>query len=118
MIDWTLFAARLPAGTIARSIWQFDIVLLENHPYAAMEENIKYRAEWERASCDHQEIGEDKLKCQRIVSENANDIRHWTFISPDCLRYLIDGTWQTYDALMSPNAQSPGEYPSPAASQE
>jgi hypothetical protein len=100
-IDWGKFAEKVPAGSIARSVWQFDVVLLENRPYAAMEVNIKHRAEWERESGDHQEIGEDKLKCQRIISENANDIRLWTFISPDCLRYLIDGVWLDFEQVMS-----------------
>jgi hypothetical protein len=100
VIDWNLFGASVPAGTIARSVWQFDVVLLENYPYAAMEENIKFRAERERVSFDHQEIGEDKLKCQRIISENSNDIRLWTFIQPDCLKYFIDSRWQTFEEMM------------------
>lgn len=103
MIDWERFAARVAAGTVARSIWQFDVVLLENYPYAAIEENIKFRAEWARASSDHQEIGEDKLKCQRVNSENLNDTRLSTFIAPDCLRYTFDKgkTWLSFDQVMA-----------------
>lgn len=100
-MDWKRFAERVPGGSIARSVWQFDVVLLENYPYAAMEENIKFRSDWARAKQDHQEIGENKLKCQRVISENSNDIRLWTFIAPDCLKYLIDGDWLTFEQVMA-----------------
>jgi len=99
-IDWGKFAECVPAGTIARSIWQFDVVLLENYPYAAMEQNIAFRADWDTASQDHQEMGEDRLKCQRLKSESLRDTQLTTFITPDCLRYSINGQWLTFDEVM------------------
>jgi hypothetical protein len=99
-IDWQRFA-RVPAGTVCRTIWQFDVVLLENYPYAAMEQNIKYRADWDHAREHHQEIGEDRLQCQRVDSKHSRDTELTTFITPDCLRYHINGAWLTFDEVMA-----------------
>jgi hypothetical protein len=100
-IDWNKFSHRVPAGTIARSIWKFDVMLLENYPYSALEQNIKYRADWDHAKEDHQEMGEDMLKCQRLISEHSWDTDLTTFITPDCLRYLIGGEWKTFEQVMA-----------------
>lgn len=100
-IDWETFRVRVSAGTLGRTIWHFDVVVLENYPYAAMEKNIEYRADWPRVPCDHQEIGENRLKCQRIIAENSSDTQLSSFISPDSMRYLIDGAWKTFDEVMA-----------------
>lgn len=118
MIDWTLFAARVPAGT--RTRLNFGTVQLPNDFSLDYLEGFVWMLQENDGECDEDPylFPEDASNLQAVIWVFPFDYVEDFWFDPMQSDFLIEGEWLTLHEVLTTPAQSPGECPSPAASQE
>lgn len=97
-IDWDRFAERVPVGTRVLYSVHYEGILLENYPWRALEDHIELEA---REGCELvRKYPKNWLRFEPFDKANIPPLADCYEEYCKSLKYLIDGTWVTYQQIM------------------